>query len=125
MRGETSARRGGGRMSVAVSPTSGEQRFRLSLVSWEKYEQMAEWFDGRHVRLTYDRGELELMTVSHRHEYHKHLLGRLLDVLTEELNIDVHGAGSMTFKREDLERGLEPDECYWIEHEAQMRGKLE
>src|SRR5262249_28694377 len=31
----------------------------------------------------------------------------------------------MTFKREDLERALEPDECYWIDHEVQMRGKLE
>jgi len=112
-------------MSVAAVPASGEQRFRFSLVSWEKYEQMAAWLDGRHVRLTYDRGELELMTVSREHEKFKHLLGRLLDVVTLELNIDIHGAGSMTFKREDLDRGLEPDECYWIEHEPQMRGKEE
>jgi Uma2 family endonuclease len=112
-------------MSFATAGVFGEQRFRISLVSWEKYEQMAAWFEGRHVRLTYDRGELEIRTVSHRHERYKHLLGRLLDALTEELDIDVHGAGSMTFKREDLERGLEPDECYWIEHEGQMRNKLE
>ena len=50
-------------MSIHV-PTS-EQRFRLSLVSWEKYEQMAAWFEDRHCRLTYDRGELEIMTVGH------------------------------------------------------------
>jgi Uma2 family endonuclease len=106
---------------MSVQATAGEQRLRLSLVSWEKYEQMAAWFEGRHVRLTYDRGELEIMTVSHLHELDKHLLGRLLAALTEELNIDIHGAGSMTFKREDLDRGLEPDECYWIEHEMQMR----
>jgi Uma2 family endonuclease len=110
-------------MSVAAIPTSGEQRFRLSLVNWEKYEQMAAWLDGRHVRLTYDRGELELMTVSHKHENQKHLLGLLLMVAAEELAIENHAGGSMTFKREDLDRGLEPDECYWIEHEAQMRGK--
>ena len=84
---------------------------------------MAAWLDGRHVRLTYDRGELELMTVSHRHENHKHLLGVLLMVVAEELGIENHAAGSMTFKREDLDRGLEPDECYWIEHEPQMRSK--
>jgi Uma2 family endonuclease len=112
-------------MSIAVSPTAAEQRFRVSLVNWEKYEQMAAWFDGRHVRLTYDRGELELMTVSHKHEYHKHLLAVLLMVLIEELDIDVHGGGSMTFQREDLERGLEPDECYWIGNETRMRGKQE
>jgi Uma2 family endonuclease len=99
-----------------------EQRLRLSLVSWEKYEQMAAWFEGRHVRLTYDRGELEIMTVSHQHEYEKRLIGRLLDALTEELKIEIHPAGSMTFKREDLDRGLEPDDCFWVEHQPQMRG---
>src|SRR5262249_4770393 len=112
-------------MSTVSTAVASEQRFRISLVSWEQYEQMADWFEGRHVRLTCGRGERELMTVSHRHEYHKHLLGRLLDALTEETDIDVHGGGSMTFKREDLERALEPDECYWIDHEVQMRGKLE
>ncbi len=30
--------------------------------------------------------------------------------------------GSMTCRREDLERGFEPDECYWIAHESQVRG---
>ncbi len=108
-------------MSVVKSAPASEQRFRLSLVSWEKYEQMVAWFEGRHVRLTFDRGELEIMTVSHLHELLKHLLRRLLDAFTEELDIDIHGGGSMTFKREDLDRGLEPDECYWIAHEAQMR----
>ncbi len=110
-------------MSVEAIPSAPEQRFRVSLVSWDKYEQMAAWFAGRHVRLTYDRGELELMTVSHKHEYHKHLLALLLMALFEELDLDVHGGGSMTFKREDLDRGLEPDECYWIQNELRMRGK--
>src|SRR4051794_5709328 len=110
-------------MSIAVGPFAADQRFHVSLVTWEKYEQMAAWFEGRHVRLTYDRGELELLTVSHKHEYHKHLLAMLFMVLIEELDIDVHGGGSMTFKREDLERGLEPDECYWIGNEPRMRGK--
>src|SRR5438270_13788281 len=109
MRGRSSSAKGDP-MSVATVSASGEQRFRLSLVSWEKYEQMAAWLDGRHVRLTYDRGELELMTVSHRHESHKHLLGALLMVAAEELDVENHAAGSMTFKREDLARGLEPDE---------------
>ena len=73
--------------------------------------------------MTYDQGELELMSVSHTHEHDKHLLGRLLDALTEELDIDIHGAGSMTFKRKDLKRGLEPDECYWIQNAALMQSR--
>lgn len=31
----------------------------------------------------------------------------------------------MTFRRELKQRGLEPDECYWVEHEPQVRGKDE
>ena len=31
----------------------------------------------------------------------------------------------MTCQREDLERGLEPDDCYWIAHESVMRGRTE
>jgi Uma2 family endonuclease len=110
-------------MSTAAIGVPAEQRLLLSLVSWEKYEQLAAWFEGRHVRLTYDRGDLEVMTLSHEHEYDKHLLGALVMMLAYQLDIDIHSAGSMTFKREDLDRGLEPDECYWIEHEPQMRGK--
>ncbi len=29
----------------------------------------------------------------------------------------------MTLGREDLERGLEPDECFYITHEPEVRGK--
>ncbi len=106
-------------MSIHASPR--EQWLRLSFVSWEKYEQMANLLQDRRLRLTYDRGELEIRSVSHPHEFGKKLIDGLVFVLVEELNIDIHGGGSMTFKREDLDRGLEPDECYWIEHEPQMR----
>jgi Uma2 family endonuclease len=37
-------------------------------------------------------------------------------MLTFELCIPLHSGGNTTFRREDLERGLEPDECYWIQH---------
>lgn len=38
----------------------------------------------------------------------------LIEVLSVELGIDVLAAGSTTFKREDLERGFEPDECFYF-----------
>ena len=31
--------------------------------------------------------------------------------------------GSTTFRREDLERGFEPDSCFYIQNEEQVRGK--
>src|SRR5262249_8000629 len=41
----------------------------------------------------------------------------------EEMEIDIYSSGSMTCRREELARGLEPDECYWIEHEPLVRGR--
>src|SRR5438094_1525262 len=68
---------------------------------------------------------MEVMTPSFWHENRKKLLGRLVDILTEEMDIDVVSSGSMTCQREDLQRALEADESYWIEHAAQMRGREE
>ena len=64
------------------------------------------------------------MTTSPRHERYKYWLGRFLDTIAEELNKPIVPGGSMTFQREDLERGFEMDECYWIANEPAVRNKL-
>jgi Uma2 family endonuclease len=79
----------------------------------------------RPIRLTYDRGSLEFMTTSHVHEVLKKRLGRLVETLAEEFGLAVAPGGNTTFRREDVERGLEPDDCFWIAHERQMRARRE
>ncbi len=64
------------------------------------------------------------MVTSSQHEIYKRLLSRLIETLTEECNQPIVTAGNMTFQREDLERGLEADDCFWIAAEPRMRGKL-
>ncbi len=109
-------------MSTVRSPI--EQRFVLYGVPWRTYERLLRAFADRPgVRLTYDRGTLELMTLSHLHENQGYLLARLVDAVTEELNLPVKGGGSTTFRRRKKLRGLEPDSCYWIASEALVRGK--
>jgi Uma2 family endonuclease len=100
-----------------------EQRLRLSCIPWEAYIAFTEMLGDRPIRVTYDRGEMEVMSPTFRHENHKKLMGLFIYELTTELEIDVVNGGSTTFRREDLARGLEPDECYWIEHEAVVRGR--
>src|SRR5262249_39847635 len=77
----------------------------------------------RHLRITYDRGALEIMTLSPRHERIKHLLGLLVLALAEGLAIPVAGFGSMTFPRRRYRRGLEPGGCFWVAHGSDVRGK--
>jgi Uma2 family endonuclease len=101
------------------------QRLRLSCVPWSGYLALLEAFDERPIHVTYDRGELEIMTLGREHEYYKTLLGRLIETMTMVLRIRMSSGGSITMNREALERGLESDECYWIQHEALVRGKMD
>ena len=41
------------------------------------------------------------------------------------MDIDIQSCRTMTCKREDLQRGFEPDNCYYVRHEAVMRSKTE
>ena len=96
----------------------------LSGVSWATYEQLLADFQDRHVaHFAYDQGVLEIMVLSAEHEVIKHTIALLVDILAEELNINVYGFGSTTFRREDLKRGFEPDACFYVQQSARVRGK--
>jgi len=98
------------------------QRFVLYGEPWGAYIRLLHLFEGRrHLRITYDRGALEIMTLSAEHEVWKHLIGRLIITITEELGLPVAGYGSLTMKRRKKLRGLEPDECFWIQNEPLVR----
>ena len=109
-------------VAILVEPP---QHIVLDGISWSTYERLLHELEGRHMRVTYDRGRLEIMAVSHRHENRKKMLARFVESMTLELDIPIHPGGSTTFKKELLEKGLEPDECYWILNEPWMRHKLD
>src|SRR5436190_40114 len=79
--------------------------------------------DNPRFRLSYDQGTLQIMTLSPRHERLKSLFTPLLTVLTEELNLNLVGLGSTTFRRAEAARGLEPDDCYYIPQAERMAGR--
>lgn len=109
-------------METAKSPA--EQRIVLSNVSWETYERLLEERrEDRAPRFTYDRGMLEVMSPSSEHESISYHVGLLVAVFAAEAGVDVYGVGSTTFKREDLERGFEPDACFYSRSPERVRGK--
>ena len=102
--------------------TQAANRFLLKNISWQTYEALLKDLESqRGIRLTYDRGLLEIMTPLAPHERNSRLIGRLVEALTAELNIEICSLGSLTCKREDLARGFEPDECYYIQNEPVIR----
>jgi Uma2 family endonuclease len=42
-----------------------------------------------------------------------------------KLDLDLEGGGQMTFKSSLLKRGLEPDNCFWIQGDDPARGATE
>ncbi|WP_316431177.1 hypothetical protein [Leptolyngbya sp. NK1-12] len=95
----------------------------LRHISWQTYQSLIRDFEQEPaIRLTYDRSTLEIRMPLDPYETYKKLLGRLVEAATEELNLEIRSLGSRTCAREDLARGLEPDQCYYIQNEALVRG---
>lgn len=103
----------------------GEERFLLTGIRWEFYRTFCDEMEGRRIRMTFDDGSLELMITKSPHEFYKKLLAKLVEITLYELDIPVRSGGSMTFQRDDLQKGYEHDECWWIAHEPNVRGRSE
>ncbi|MFP4102326.1 Uma2 family endonuclease [Coleofasciculus sp.] len=100
------------------------QRVLLSNVSWQEFEMILEDLgEHRAARVAYDNGTLEIMTPLPEHESRKELVSDLLKALLEELDIEFCTLGSTTFKNEVMTKGIEPDNCFYIQNEAAVRGK--
>jgi Uma2 family endonuclease len=96
----------------------------LHNIGWNTYEHLlADNENNSAPRCAYDRGELEIMSPSPEHEKFNRRIAQLVLAVAEELNIEAEDLGSTTFRREDLERGFEPDSCFYIQNEEQVRGK--
>jgi Uma2 family endonuclease len=99
-----------------------EQIVQLSGISWQTYETLLAEIGDRQIRLTYNRGNLEIMVPSPEHERFKTIMGRFVETLAEELDVRIEPLGSTTFKRPELS-GAEPDECFYIQNISAVKGK--
>jgi Uma2 family endonuclease len=110
--------------AVLSPPPTAETRVVLHNISWKTYERLLEDLaDCSAPRLTYDRGELEIMSPTAKHEDVNETVKLLVNGVAEEIGLVLRGLGSTTFAREDIERGFEPDSCFYIQHESLIRGK--
>ncbi|QDU55846.1 Uma2 family endonuclease [Aeoliella mucimassa] len=113
--------------NTSAIPSLWENGITLQGVSWETYAKFVDSLGDRRVFVSYDRGLMEIQTVSpsYPHEYGIDLLVSLIHVIRFQRGTAIAGGGSTTHRREDLERGVEPDACFWIENEPKMRGVKE
>jgi Uma2 family endonuclease len=108
--------------TVVHPPEPTTQRVILRHVSWETYEcLLAEHEQCSSPRFTYDRGVLEIMSPSIKHERLNRSIATICEVIAEEWHIELDNTGSTTFKREDLARGFEPDSCFYVQNVERVR----
>jgi len=101
-----------------------EARVILKGVSWSTFKAlMADIGEDRSCRIAYDQGLLEIMVPDEQHEEPKILISSFVEALVDELEIEIRQLGSLTLEREDLTRAVEPDTCFYIQNEFQVRGK--
>jgi Uma2 family endonuclease len=108
-------------MTLADPPIS--QQFLLDDVDWDFYEALLERVGDRHIFVTYDSGRLELMSPSYQHDKRSRYIGLIINAVAVELGIRMQGGGSTTFKRKELEKGLEPDQCFYVKNVDPIIGK--
>jgi Uma2 family endonuclease len=111
-------------MSTVQLSDSIEEYILLENISWATYERLLRENE-RRIRFTYDDECLEIMTLGLEHEIYRSLIGRMIVLLTLELNIAIMSGGSTTLKKKAKKKGLQGDECFWIQNEPLMRGKKE
>lgn len=96
----------------------------LNGLTWATYKtMMSEVANNRGWRITYDRGVLEIRMPLTEHEEPKVLIAYFITAFADAMDMEIRELGSLTLEREDLSRSVEPDTCFYIQNELQIRGK--
>ena len=111
-------------MLATTTRTDGDRVF-LRNVSWDLYTQLRDDPERDRVRMTYDDGVLELMSPSGPHERLNRTLQGLVETWCEVHRIPYANFGSTTYRKQRAKAGLEPDTCFYIQHEAEVRNHEE
>jgi Uma2 family endonuclease len=124
-RGHVAGRAGAGSPSPSQLAAQPADRFLLEPAAWQNYILISDGVGERRVRVTFDGRRVEIMAVSALHEFWKKYFSMLFEVLCKEAGLRFRPFGSMTIRRPELERGFEPDDCYYIRRVNQVRGKID
>jgi Uma2 family endonuclease len=92
--------------------------------SWDEYELLLDDLSTRpNLRVTYDRGTLEIMSPKAEHEKYARFIDDLVRVVCDTRQMELEKVGSTTWKHKRLARGTEPDASYYIANAGRVIGK--
>lgn len=100
------------------------QRVLIHDINWQEFEAILEELgEKRATRIAYSKGTLEIRMPLPEHGVNKEIIGDMVKILLDELDMDRECFGSTTFKRKDMAHGIEPDNCFYIQNHALMVGR--
>jgi Uma2 family endonuclease len=106
-------------------PIVGEKRVTLRGITWQGYQDILRALpNNRSSRLIFDKGVLEITVPLQIHEFSGRLIELFIRILVVELGLKLKTMGSTTLNREDLDRGAEPDNAYYIQSYSKVIGKI-
>lgn len=99
-------------------------RLVVDQVSWDDYEYLLEGLADRPgLRISYDRGRLEIMSPSQGHGEYECLVEDLVLLFCEAFGIQLQKYGRTTWRRQALSRGVEGDASFYIKNARRIIGK--
>jgi Uma2 family endonuclease len=85
-------------------------------ISWETYEELLEAVgEAPALRISYNEGVMQIMTISFEHEYFTEVLNQLVGVLRLVKRIKIISFGRATMKKQAKLKGSEPDACFYVQ----------
>ena len=85
-------------------------------VTWEFYDRFSDPVrKGENCRVAFDGKDVEIMGIGPLHDWILSLLTVFVEIVSEDLKIECIPMGSTTWKREQIKRGIESDQCYYFD----------
>lgn len=95
----------------------------LTGISWSEYEKyLNSFWEKTNLSLAYDNGKLEIMPKSQKHEDYSRSTYNFVLAYCEYFDIELESRGSATLKQKFAQKGVEPDECFYIQSANKIIG---
>lgn len=95
-------------------------------VSWDEYEELLEQVgESRGLRISYDNGNLQIMTISAEHEKYALFINSLIAGIRLRLRLNILSFGSATMRKRKRSKGNEPDACFYVQTAPLIGNKIQ